>query len=81
MERDTSNCLEMAEMARSGASPRIIIWVSWVLTLFTRLCLLVQQRSRKVWPSVVHGLERTLVMVPSLTACMVQPTPRPFWTS
>ena len=68
-------------MARSGASPRMTICVSWVLTLFTRLCLFVQHRSRKVWLSVVQGRESTLVMVSSLMACMVQPTPSPFCSS
>ena len=74
---DTLNWWEMAAMALSGASPRMIIWVSWVLTLFTKACLLVQQRSRKVRLSAVQGRERTFAIVASLMACMVQPTPRP----
>ena len=68
-------------MALSGAAPRIIIWVSCVLTLLTSACLFAQILSLKVWLSKVHGRESTLLIASSVSPWSVQPTPMPFWSS
>ena len=54
-------------MALSGAAPRIIIWVSCVLTLLTSACLFAQILSLKVWLSKVHGRESTLLIASSVS--------------